>query len=209
VPLPYRSFPAAAVRVLAGCAAACASLAAFGVPLDQPVIGVRSKPVLTAQGLQFRDANGSGGLDPYEDWRQPVEARVRDLVARMTLEEKAGLMLIETLNAGCGGAVTPAATALIGTQKMTRFILRTVVKAAADPCDGSMTPGRGGHAVTPCRPWPNRSASASRSSSRTTRATTTTPIRASASPAAPAPSPSSPRRRASRRPRSGLQTCRR
>ena len=32
---------------------------------------------------------------------------------------------------------------------MTRFILRNVVKATADPCDGSVTPGRGGFVVTP------------------------------------------------------------
>ena len=55
----------------------------------------------------------------------------------MSLDEKAGLMLIDTMNPGCGGTLTPAATRLIETQKMTRFILRNVVKATADPCDGT------------------------------------------------------------------------
>src|SRR4029453_3809517 len=32
---------------------------------------------------------------------------------------------------------------------MVRFILRNVVKATADPCDGSVTPGRSGFVVTP------------------------------------------------------------
>lgn len=40
----------------------------------------------------FRDLNGNGRLDPYEDQTRPVEERVEDLLAQMTLEEKAGLM---------------------------------------------------------------------------------------------------------------------
>jgi beta-glucosidase-like glycosyl hydrolase len=36
-----------------------------------------------------RDLNRSGTIEPYEDWRQPVETRVNDLLGRMTAEEKA------------------------------------------------------------------------------------------------------------------------
>ncbi|MGW2054006.1 discoidin domain-containing protein [Streptomyces sp. NPDC001840] len=36
-----------------------------------------------------RDLNKNGAIEPYEDWRQPVETRVSDLLGRMTLEEKA------------------------------------------------------------------------------------------------------------------------
>src|SRR6476620_1572840 len=115
----------------------------------QPTIQVRSRAVLTVDGRQFRDANGSGTVDPYEDWRLPVGRRVDDLVSRMTLEEKAGLMLIDTMAPGCAGALTAAATGLVQTQKMVRFILRNVVKASADPCDGSVTPVRNGFVVTP------------------------------------------------------------
>jgi beta-glucosidase len=49
-------------------------------------------PVLTENGFQFRDLNKNGKLDAYEDPRQPLEARVADLLSQMTLEEKAGLM---------------------------------------------------------------------------------------------------------------------
>ncbi len=42
--------------------------------------------------VSFRDLNGNGLLDPYEDSSRPVEERVADLLTRMTLEEKAGLM---------------------------------------------------------------------------------------------------------------------
>ena len=120
-----------------------------GATAQQPAIQVRSRAVLTVDGRQFRDANGSGTVDRYEDWRLPVEARVDDLVSRMTLEEKAGLMLIDTMGPGCGGALTAAGRRLIETQKMVRFILRNVVKATADPCDGSVTPARNGFVVTP------------------------------------------------------------
>jgi beta-glucosidase len=123
--------------------------ARVGGDLTQPAIVARSRAVLTADGRQFKDANGNGVLDKYEDWRLPVRARVDDLVARMTLEEKAGLMLIDTIAPGCGGTLTPAATRLLDTQKMTRFILRNVVKATADGCDGSVTPTRNGFVVTP------------------------------------------------------------
>ena len=71
-----------------------------GAAAPQPVIQVRSRAVLTVDGRQFRDANGSGTVDRYEDWRLPVDARVDDLVSRMTLEEKAGLMLIDTMGPG-------------------------------------------------------------------------------------------------------------
>ncbi|GAA4629712.1 hypothetical protein GCM10023196_052170 [Actinoallomurus vinaceus] len=36
-----------------------------------------------------RDLNKDGTIQPYEDWRQPVETRVADLLGRMTPEEKA------------------------------------------------------------------------------------------------------------------------
>lgn len=59
----------------------------------QPVLGSRSAPALTVAGRTFRDLNRNGALDPYEDWRLPVAQRVGDLVGRMTLEEKAGVMM--------------------------------------------------------------------------------------------------------------------
>ncbi|KQP47773.1 xylan 1,4-beta-xylosidase [Pseudorhodoferax sp. Leaf274] len=97
----------------------------------QPVIGARAKAVITADGKQFKDSNANGRLDPYEDWRLPVERRIDDLVAQMTLEEKAGLMLINTLNAGTGGALPAAAANMVQTQKMSRFVFRSVVQIPA------------------------------------------------------------------------------
>ncbi len=49
-------------------------------------------PTLTVDGVTFRDLNKNGRLDPYEDSRRPIEERVEDLLSRMSLEEKAGMM---------------------------------------------------------------------------------------------------------------------
>ena len=48
----------------------------------------------TEDGFTFRDINKNGKLDVYEDPRQPIDARVDDLLGQMTLEEKAGLLFI-------------------------------------------------------------------------------------------------------------------
>lgn len=46
----------------------------------------------TQDNVEFRDLNHNGQLDPYEDARLPLETRVADLLAQMTVAEKAGLM---------------------------------------------------------------------------------------------------------------------
>ena len=42
-------------------------------------------------GVEFRDLNGNGVLDPYEDPRLDTTSRVEDLLGRLSLEEKVGL----------------------------------------------------------------------------------------------------------------------
>ncbi|KAF1299142.1 beta-glucosidase [Enterococcus sp. JM4C] len=59
----------------------------LGVALDS---GVK---LIEVDGLMFKDLNKNGTLDPYEDWRLPIEERVNDLAKRMSIEEIAGLML--------------------------------------------------------------------------------------------------------------------
>lgn len=51
-------------------------------------------------GTPFRDLNHNGTMEPYEDPRLPVEDRVADLPARMTLEERAGLLCHGRMLAG-------------------------------------------------------------------------------------------------------------
>ncbi len=89
--------------------ASCLLLAAQGVegqPRPQPVLGARVVDILRVDGALFKDLDKNGKLDPYEDWRLPVAERVDDLVSRMTLEEKAGLMVGPSLPMGPGGAVS-------------------------------------------------------------------------------------------------------
>jgi beta-glucosidase len=62
----------------------------------QPVLGYRTASILTIAGLQFKDLNRNGKLDKYEDWRLTGEERSRDLLSKMTVEEKVGFMLIST-----------------------------------------------------------------------------------------------------------------
>ncbi|HKU11874.1 MAG TPA: glycoside hydrolase family 3 N-terminal domain-containing protein [Sinomonas sp.] len=52
----------------------------------------------TSDGVRFRDLNGNGTMEPYEDPRLPVSERVEDLVGRLSLEEKAGLMFISIVS---------------------------------------------------------------------------------------------------------------
>ncbi len=63
------------------------------------------------EGVEFRDLNGNGRMDPYEDPRLDVTARVEDLLGRLSLQEKVGLMFQTVIEAGADGTVieTPGA----------------------------------------------------------------------------------------------------
>ena len=61
-----------------------------------PKLGYKTTPILTINGLQFKDLNKNGKLDKYEDWRLPNTARALDLVSKMSVEEKVGFMLISS-----------------------------------------------------------------------------------------------------------------
>ncbi len=63
----------------------------------------------TPDGIEYRDLNGNGRLDPYEDPRLSPEERVADLVPRLSLEEKAGLVFHSMLGVGEPGAHDTAA----------------------------------------------------------------------------------------------------
>ena len=84
----------------------------------------------------FRDLNKNGKMDVYEDAKQPVEARVSDLLKQMTMEEKAGLMFINGVRVNDDGSIedkpaqgmfafAPNALNLIREKKMDHFNLWT------------------------------------------------------------------------------------
>ncbi|WP_251840547.1 glycoside hydrolase family 3 protein [Oceanitalea stevensii] len=122
--------------------------------LEQPVLESRVTDIIEVDGYEFRDLSKDGELDAYEDWRLPVDERVADLVAQMDLDEKAGLMLIDTLNAACEdgvrGTVPASADNFINTQHMHRFVFRNTVTGEDDAqCGGSGGGFQASTSVTP------------------------------------------------------------
>ena len=112
---------------------------------DQPVIEAHAKDIIKVDGLEFKDLNDNGELDPYEDWRLSADERARNLISLMTLEEKAGLMMIDTLNAEWGGKAGANADDYVNNQNMRRFIFRNTVTDNPDPNVGG---GRSGAQIT-------------------------------------------------------------
>jgi beta-glucosidase len=70
-----------------------------------PLTSQHSSLLKTENGFVFRDLNKNGKLDIYEDPRQPIEARVEDLLSQMTLEEKAGTMFIHGSDVNEDGSI--------------------------------------------------------------------------------------------------------
>ncbi|HUB59720.1 MAG TPA: glycoside hydrolase family 3 N-terminal domain-containing protein [Puia sp.] len=98
--------------------------------------------VKTIDGYTFRDLNKNGKLDVYEDARQPVSARVNDLLGQMTLDEKAGMLFINGARVNEDGSIgdkpatgmfafAPNALNLVKEKKMNHFNLWQVPSPAA------------------------------------------------------------------------------
>lgn len=130
-----------------GCATpniAPASIAGDPIPAAhaaQPLLDRTSHPLLSIDGLSFRDLDRNGALTPYEDWRLSPEQRTTDLVARMTDAELAGTMMhgsLATPGDPMGGTLggSPAAYDLalagrdISELLITSFITRLSVSPA-------------------------------------------------------------------------------
>ncbi|MFZ9262109.1 MAG: glycoside hydrolase family 3 N-terminal domain-containing protein [Chitinophagaceae bacterium] len=62
----------------------------------QPKLGFKSVNILKVGNLQFKDLNKNGKLDIYEDWRLPYSTRAKDLLSKMSVEQKVGFMLISS-----------------------------------------------------------------------------------------------------------------
>lgn len=63
---------------------------------SQPFLGYKTVQLLNLEGFQFKDLNKNGKLDKYEDWRLSNDARAKDLLTKMSVEDKVGFMLIST-----------------------------------------------------------------------------------------------------------------
>ena len=49
--------------------------------------------IIEKDGSYFKNLSRTGELQPYEDWRLPAEQRAKDLAARLTVRQIAGLMM--------------------------------------------------------------------------------------------------------------------
>ena len=100
----------------------------------------KSTLVKEEAGYSYRDLNKNGRLDIYEDPRQPIEARVEDLLPQMTLAEKAGMLFINGSVVNEDGSIedrsNPQDPGLVAStqmthQKMTHFNLWAIPSARA------------------------------------------------------------------------------
>ncbi|KQZ85808.1 beta-glucosidase [Microbacterium sp. Root166] len=57
----------------------------------------------SSDGTRYRDLNGNGVMDPYEDPRLSSDDRADDLLGRLSLEEKAGLVFQTVIHVGAPG----------------------------------------------------------------------------------------------------------
>ena len=91
----------------------------------QPTLGYRSVSLLTEDGYRFKDLNRDGALNPYEDWRLDGATRAGDLLARMSLAQKAGLMMHGTLSLNSAGRIDfDAMSSVLNNNYVNTFITR-------------------------------------------------------------------------------------
>ncbi len=67
---------------------------------DGPTISTVSRPVFRAEGLWFKDIDGTGKLSAVNDWRLSPEDRAAAYVKELTLEEKIGQLFISDWRMG-------------------------------------------------------------------------------------------------------------
>lgn len=95
-------------------------------------------PTLDVDGHRFRDLDRDGVLSPYEDWRRAAGERADDLLDRLTLDEKVGLMLHGSLRAADGpmamlGQGTSYDLAAARTQLLDRRVSSVITRLTSDP----------------------------------------------------------------------------
>lgn len=84
----------------------------------------------------FKDLNGNGSLDVYEDYRNDETARAQDLVAQLSIEEIYPLLLY-SMHQGMGGGLSADLTSVMDatgvntTQELLELGLRALLNASA------------------------------------------------------------------------------
>lgn len=67
--------------------------------------GSSCEPPLSDEGVRFRDLNRNGIMDPFEDPRLTPELRTEDLLRRLSLAEKVGLLFQTVIEVGSDGSL--------------------------------------------------------------------------------------------------------
>lgn len=78
----------------------------------------------------FRDADGDGELDVYEDWRLDAVTRAADLADRLDIAEMSALMLYPFMGTPTGGELSEATMQLL--EKGCRFVLSNSSDSVSD-----------------------------------------------------------------------------
>lgn len=65
-----------------------------------PVIGTVSRKILEKDGLYFKDLDGSGEFQPYDDWRLSPQERAAAYVKTLTIDEKIAQLFISDWRMG-------------------------------------------------------------------------------------------------------------
>ena len=105
-----------------------------------PTIGVVYTGVILVDGLYFKDSNNNQELDPYEDWRLPVEERVADILPRLTIAQRAGLVINQMMASPTAGTYEQALNE-DGTVNMSQLITITAVNANSEENLGQNSTG--------------------------------------------------------------------
>ncbi|MFV0425460.1 MAG: glycoside hydrolase family 3 N-terminal domain-containing protein [Beutenbergiaceae bacterium] len=83
--------------------------------------------------MAFKDMDGDGELDPWEDWRLDPQERAADLVPQLSSEQLAGLMLFSLHERSPGDGLTDAQRAYLD-----RSRLRNVLHAGSSDVESSV-----------------------------------------------------------------------
>ncbi|MEH3039146.1 MAG: glycoside hydrolase family 3 C-terminal domain-containing protein [Sphingomonas paucimobilis] len=85
----------------------------------------------------YRDLNHNGRMDPYEDPRAPIERRIADLIAQMTIEEKVGTMLHASLPSGdpVGASGSRYDMAAVRAMIVDRHVSSAITRLSVEPRD--------------------------------------------------------------------------
>jgi beta-glucosidase len=82
----------------------------------------------------FKDMNGNGELDAWEDWREPAAERAADLAEQLSIEQIAGLMLFSSHERSPADGLTEAQRTYISEDK-----LRNVLNAGPSDVAANVT----------------------------------------------------------------------